>query len=106
MKRARLNPMSKRRERENTERRVMLEREFGPRDTWRCWVRHRPILALMMGGCYGDVNGHEIVKRSQGGSIVDPKNILLLCARHNSWVEDYPEDAHKLGLMKHNWENE
>lgn len=82
----------------------MLEENFGPRDTWQCWVKHRPALMVMMGGCYGAVNGHEILKRSQGGSITDPRNILLLCSRHNSWVEDYPEDAHRLGLMIHEWE--
>ena len=57
-----------------------------------------------MGPCLGDVNGHEIVKRSQGGSIVDMDNVVLLCNKHNLWVEDNPLEAHTLGLMRHLWE--
>lgn len=104
MKRSRINPISKRRQRLNEERREMLEQNFGPREAWRCEVEARPIMAVMMGGCYGEVNGHEILKRSQGGDITNPGNILMLCNRHNMWVEDYPEDAHRLGLMIHRWE--
>ncbi len=107
MKRSRLRPVSKRREREIAERRVMLEENFGPRDTWQCWVSHRPAMALIMGGCYGAVNGHEIVKRSQWrDGILEPKNILMLCNLHNEFVEREPDIAHKFGLMKHRWENE
>ena len=98
--------MSKKREALNAQRRAMLEDNFGPRDTWRCWLVNRPALMVMMGGCYGAVAGHELVKRSQGGSITDPRNIILLCSRHNAWVEDFPDDAHKIGLMKHNWEDQ
>lgn len=104
MKRTRLNPISKRRQRLNAERKVVLEEHFGPRDTWQCWVHFVPAYTAIMGGCYGEVNAHEIVKRSQGGSLVDTENILLLCNLHNSWVENYPDTAHKLGLMKHAWE--
>ena len=104
MKRTRIKPVSDRRRAVNKLRAEMMEEHFGPRDTWACWVRSRPAMALVMGGCYGDVNGHEVVKRSQGGSIVDPTNILLLCNRHNSFVENEPDIAHKFGLMRHSWE--
>ena len=78
---------------------------FGPRSSWRCRITFaHPTVQALLGPCYGPVNGHEIVKRSQGGSITDLSNIILLCARHNDWVEDSPTEAHRLGLMKHNWE--
>jgi hypothetical protein len=107
MKRSRVNPISKSRAAENARRRKMMEENFGPSDTWRCWVRHRPALALIMGGCYGDVHGHEVIKRSQWSKgFLEPTNIILLCSSHNAWVENNPDTAHKLGLMKHQWEKE
>lgn len=102
MKRTELNPVSTKRTTENRERRTALETAFGPRDAWACFASvHR---YDVMGPCFGPINGHEIVKRSQGGSITDPENVILLCDRHNEWVENFPLDAHRLGLMKHSWE--
>ncbi len=104
MKRSAVKPMSSKRHAENRERRKVMAEAFGPRETWQCYVSQSSFAGGLMGPCYGPLNGHEIVKRSQGGSITDPSNILILCDRHNEWVENFPVDAHRLGLMKHNWE--
>ena len=42
---------------------------------------------------------HELRKRSQGGSITDPANLLRCCGPCNSWVEDHPLLARQAGLV-------
>lgn len=99
--------MSDKRRAVNAERKEILERHFGPRENWRCCF-HRYLRGLRVGDeilrCYGPVNGHELLKRSRGGSILDVTNITLLCQFHNGWVEDNPKEAEALGLAKHSWE--
>lgn len=96
-----LRPVSDRQRRKNAERRVALEAAFGPREVWRCLVRDRPAWLAFMGPCLGPVNGHELLKRGQGGSITDVRNIVMLCNHHNGWVEDNPDAATSLGLVIH-----
>lgn len=43
--------------------------------------------------------GHELRKRSSGGSLTLLANILPACTPCNGWVETYPEQAHRLGLV-------
>ena len=106
MKRSQIKPMSSRRHAENRERRRVMADVFGPRETWACSVAGTMLAAGLMGPCYGPINGHEILTRGRGGSITDPSNILLLCDRHNEWCSSHSDDAHRLGLLKHNWEGE
>lgn len=47
---------------------------------------------------------HEIVRRSQGGSILDPDNVLAVCRPCHVRIGNYPELAFELGLAKHGWE--
>jgi hypothetical protein len=47
--------------------------------------------------CFGALHGHELLKRSRGGSITDPAGIVLACDRHNDDVERYPLLAEGLG---------
>ena len=107
MKRSRLKPMSDKRRKVNAKRKEALEAHFGPREGWRCWFTAHPGL-FVAGGCFGELAGHEILKRSRAGStdanLLDMANIVILCQRHNSWVEDEPQLAHGLGLAKHSWE--
>jgi len=98
MKRSRINPVSKKRRKKNALRKFAMLEVFGPREGWKCAMRGRYL------ACFGDINGHELLKRSRGGSITDMSNVVLLCNAHNSWVEDYPELAHLIGLAKHSWE--
>ena len=102
MKRSRIKPRSDKRTAENAERARLMEEKFGPRGEWRCQF---PAIDNGFGfGCFGDVNGHEILKRSRGGSITDMDNVVLACQYHNDWVEENPIKAHDLGLAQHNWE--
>lgn len=43
---------------------------------------------------------HEILARSQGGSITDPKNCLAVCGCCHTWITSNMNEARKLGLAK------
>lgn len=49
---------------------------------------------------------HEIVRRSQGGSILDESNLLCVCRPCHQRIGNYPELAFQLGLAKHSWEGD
>lgn len=109
MKRTRLRPVSATRLEENELRARLMKDEFGEREDWWCqfnrvriatWPRHQ----MRASACGGEVHGHELLKRSRGGSITDMANVLLLCDLHNSWVENHPELANKMGLAHHSWD--
>ena len=103
MKRTELNPTSTKRTAENRERSRVMVDLFGSQEDWRCSVEGSLDHGIM-GPCYGPIHGHEILTRGRGGSITDPANIVLLCDRHNEWASSHPEDAHRLGLVRHSWE--
>lgn len=42
---------------------------------------------------------HELRKRSQGGSILDPANLVAACHVCNGLVEDWPIQAHDRGFV-------
>lgn len=47
---------------------------------------------------------HELVRRSQGGSILDENNVLAVCRQCHIRIGNYPQLAFDLGLAKHGWE--
>ncbi len=49
--------------------------------------------------CLGGLVGHELKKRSAGGSTTEIGNVAIVCARLNSEIEDWPDYAHRLGLV-------
>lgn len=49
---------------------------------------------------------HEIVRRSQGGSILDEQNLLCVCRSCHQRIGNYPQLAFALGLAKHHWDAE
>jgi 5-methylcytosine-specific restriction endonuclease McrA len=49
---------------------------------------------------------HEIIRRSQGGSILDDSNVLAVCRPCHMRIGNYPELAFQLGLAKHGWERD
>jgi len=106
MKRSPLRPVSKKRQKINAERDKNMIAHYGPKSSWRCSLIGNAKATELLGPCGGSVHPHEIVKRSQGGSITDPGNTVLLCNRHNESEEDHPGHALALGLMRHNWETE
>lgn len=48
---------------------------------------------------------HELVRRSQGGSILDETNLLAVCRKCHDRIGKYPQLAFDLGLSKHHWDN-
>lgn len=47
---------------------------------------------------------HELIRRSQGGSILDETNVLAVCRPCHTRIGNYPQLAFDLGLAKHGWE--
>lgn len=50
------------------------------------------------------VDIHELIRRSQGGSILDEENLLAVCRDCHRRIGNYPALAFELGLAKHGWE--
>jgi hypothetical protein len=52
------------------------------------------------GTCWGEATEvHERKKRSQGGSLIDPVNLMSACSPCNGWVENFPDLAEELGCV-------
>lgn len=49
---------------------------------------------------------HEIIRRSQGGSILDENNVLAVCRKCHNRIGSYPALAFELGLAKHGWDKD
>ena len=47
---------------------------------------------------------HELVRRSQGGSIIEDSNVLAVCRPCHVKIGNNPQLAFDLGLAKHGWE--
>ena len=93
LRRTRLNPVSDKRRAENVERADLRERLSRER-------KH-----CEFPGCRAPwVDMHEVKKRSRGGSITDPENILCLCREHHEFTEAEPAKATEMGLLKPSWE--
>jgi 5-methylcytosine-specific restriction endonuclease McrA len=50
------------------------------------------------------VDVHELVRRSQGGSILDENNLMCVCRRCHTRIGNNPQLAFDLGLAKHAWD--
>ena len=51
------------------------------------------------------VDIHELVRRSQGGSILDESNLLAVCRTCHRRIGNFPALAFELGLAKHSWDD-
>ncbi len=47
---------------------------------------------------------HELIRRSQGGSILDEKNVLAVCRKCHNRIGREPALAVDLGLAKWSWD--
>jgi 5-methylcytosine-specific restriction endonuclease McrA len=47
---------------------------------------------------------HELVRRSQGGSILDESNLMCVCRPCHTRIGNNPQLAFDLGLAKHGYE--
>lgn len=52
------------------------------------------------------VDVHELVRRSQGGSILDESNLMCVCRKCHTRIGNQPALAFELGLSKHSWQND
>ena len=101
-----INPVSKRRAKVNRQRAKNLVEAWGPRP-WKCRF---PQIMLETGiipanvaywKCSGEVNGHEVLKRTRSGkdsNLLDIEGIEPLCDFHNDHVEQFPKEAQLMGL--------
>jgi len=48
---------------------------------------------------------HELVRRSQGGSILDESNLMCVCRPCHTRIGNYPQLAFDLGLSKHSYDS-
>lgn len=80
----------------------LVERLMGERK--HCEARER-IDTVEVFPCWGPRDPHEIKTRARGGSILDPENILIVCRGHHDWIDLHQPDSHRLGLLKHSWED-
>ena len=92
LKRTRLNPQSDKQRQRVADRRDTSE-TVKQRDG------HCRLRDMLVGHqCFGGFSPHHLLRQSQGHDD-DEDNIVWLCAAANSWVENEPLLAHKLGLV-------
>lgn len=96
---------SKKKEAEYRLRRPLVERLLQERP----WCEACPIFAQHDGirGTYRrspSVDIHELIRRSQGGSILDEENLMAVCRPCHNRIGNHPALAFELGLAKHGWE--
>jgi len=89
LRRTAIRPMSAKRRAENVVRRAVKERLVEERGG-SCQLRGPDCDGLA-------VDAHEVVRRSQGGSITDADNILLVCRPCHERIDTHPEWAVDVG---------
>ena len=95
---------SKKKEKEYVERRKIVAQLLGERplcEACPVFAKHDE-LATYVRKRSADV--HEIIRRSQGGSILDIENLMCVCRGCHVRIGNYPALAFELGLAKHGWE--
>lgn len=95
---------SKKKEAEYRLRRPLVARLLGERP----WCEACPVFAAHDGKVTyvrrPSVDVHELVRRSQMGSILDEENLLCVCRECHRRIGNHPQLAFDLGLAKHGWE--
>lgn len=106
MKRSPINKRSKKTEEKYKERGPLVKRLLKERP----WCEACPVFAahdhvvVYIRRPSQDI--HEIVRRSQGGSILEENNLLAVCRDCHRRIGNHPQLAFDLGLAKHGWERE
>ena len=69
-----------------------------------------PVYARISGSAtyvrYPSLDVHELVRRSQGGDILDDRNVLAVCRRCHDQIGRRPAEAEQLGLALPSWAND
>lgn len=96
---------SKKKEAEYRVRRPLVERLLNERP----WCEACPVFAdhdgLVVYQRHRSVDIHELVRRSQGGSILDEKNLMAVCRDCHRRIGNHPALAFELGLARHSWDD-
>lgn len=50
------------------------------------------------------VDVHELIRRSQGGSILERENLVTVCRQCHTRIGNEPSLSFSLGLARHSWE--
>ncbi len=95
---------SKKREKEYVIRREVVERLLSERPICEACPKFAKYDGKVSYVRRGSVDIHEIVRRSQGGSIIDEPNLMAVCRDCHHRIGNYPALAFELGLAKHSWE--
>lgn len=92
MKRTPIRHVSAKRARENRKRTEVLRTLYGTP------------CAARLDVCTGRAEqGHEVLSRARGGSIVDPANIIGVCQACHRHITEHPLEATERGLLRHGW---
>lgn len=51
------------------------------------------------GECWGGIEVHHVLRRSQGGTD-ELSNLLCLCSRHHRYVHEHPAESYERGWLK------
>jgi hypothetical protein len=87
-----IRPVSAARAAENRQRRAVLD-QLAQTQPW-CSARVPDV-------CTGRAqDGHELLRRSQGGSITDPNNVVGVCRPCHGWIGEHPAQAVARGLAR------
>ena len=88
------------------ERRKIVERILSDR----AWCEACPVFAKYDGRVTylrkRSQDVHEIVRRSQGGSILDEQNLMAVCRPCHERIGKYPKISFDLGLAKESWKKD
>lgn len=99
-----INHRSKKTEEKYKLRRPLVERLLSERP----WCEACPVFAahdgLVTYQRRPSVDVHELVRRSQGGSILDESNLMCVCRLCHSRIGNEPALAFELGLAKHSYD--
>lgn len=96
---------SKKKEAEYRERRKLVERLLEERplcEACPVFAEHDGLVSYSRNA---SMDLHELIRRSQGGSILDENNIIVVCRSCHTRIGNYPQLAFDLGLAKHGWES-
>lgn len=92
-RRTRIRPMSAKRQAIAADRRAFVER-----------ILRERVICEFPRCLSGSEHVHEKLLRSRGGDILDPLNVVAVCAKHHRYIHNYPKEATELGLMTPSWE--
>lgn len=104
MNTATMRRRSKKKEKEYVERRKIVSRLLQERplcEACPVFAKHDRLSTYIR---KNSVDVHELVRRSQGGSILDINNLMCVCRSCHRRIGNFPALAFELGLAKHGWE--